>query len=67
MCTALTIDDPIAEALKKAAYESGKSFKQVVNDMNKPLSPEKAIDYVESWLRQPHVILLAPAAKHWPI
>ena len=33
--------------------------------MNNPLSPEKAIDYVESWLRQPQVILLAPGAKHW--
>ena len=32
MRTTLTIDDHIAEALKKAAYESGKSFKQVVNE-----------------------------------
>ena len=35
--------------------------------MNNPLSPEKAVNYVESWLRQPHVFLLSPGAKHWPI
>lgn len=32
MRTTLTIDDKIAEALKKRAFESGKSFKQVVNE-----------------------------------
>ena len=32
MRTTLTIEDHIAEALKTAAYESGKSFKQVVNE-----------------------------------
>ena len=32
MRTTLTIDDEIAAALKKRAFESGKSFKQVVNE-----------------------------------
>lgn len=32
MRTTLTIDDALAEALKKKAYETGKSFKQVVNE-----------------------------------
>lgn len=32
MRTTLTIDDKLAAELKKRAYESGKSFKQVVNE-----------------------------------
>ena len=32
MRTTLTIDDALAEALKKKAYETGKSFKQIVNE-----------------------------------
>lgn len=32
MRTTLTIDDKIAKALKAAAYRSGKSFKQIVNE-----------------------------------
>lgn len=32
MRTTLTIDDKLAAALKKRAYETGKSFKEVVND-----------------------------------
>jgi len=32
MRTTLTIDDSLAELLKKQAYETGKPFKQVVND-----------------------------------
>lgn len=31
MRTTLTIDDKLADALRKKAYESGKSFKEVVN------------------------------------
>jgi hypothetical protein len=31
MRTTLTIDDNLADALRKKAYESGKSFKEVVN------------------------------------
>ena len=31
MRTTLTIDDNLADALRKMAYESGKSFKEVVN------------------------------------
>ena len=33
MRTTLTIDDSLAEALKKRAFETGKSFKQVVNEV----------------------------------
>lgn len=32
MRTTLTIDDSLAELLKKQAYETGKPFKQVVNE-----------------------------------
>jgi len=32
MRTTLTIDDSLAEALKKRAFETGKTFKQVVNE-----------------------------------
>lgn len=32
MRTTLTIDDALAEALKKKAYETGKPFKQIVNE-----------------------------------
>ena len=32
MRTTLTIDDALAEALKKKAHETGKPFKQVVNE-----------------------------------
>ena len=32
MRTTLTIDDAIAKALKQKAYETGKSFKAVVNE-----------------------------------
>lgn len=32
MRTTLTIDDALAEALKNKAHESGKPFKQVVNE-----------------------------------
>ncbi len=32
MRTTLTIDDKLAAALKKRAYETGKTFKEVVND-----------------------------------
>ena len=32
MRTTLTIDDTLAAALKKKAYENGKSFKEVVNE-----------------------------------
>jgi toxin-antitoxin system PIN domain toxin len=35
--------------------------------MNKSLSPERAIEYVDSWLRQPNVTLVRPGEKHWPI
>ena len=32
MRTTLTIEDTLAEALKKKAYETGKPFKQIVNE-----------------------------------
>jgi hypothetical protein len=32
MRTTLTLDDELAEALKRTAFRSGSSFKQVVND-----------------------------------
>jgi uncharacterized protein len=35
--------------------------------LRKPLPAEAALDYVDSWLRQPYVRLVAPGDKHWPI
>ena len=32
MRTTLTLEDPVAKALRKASHESGKPFKQVVNE-----------------------------------
>lgn len=32
MRTTLTIDDPIAQALKEMAHQTGKSYKEVVNE-----------------------------------
>ena len=43
MRTTLTIDDQIAAELKKWAYESGKSFKKIVNkSLRRGLAPERA-------------------------
>lgn len=35
--------------------------------MRKPLTPEVAIDYVESWLAQPLVEPISTGDHHWPI
>ena len=35
--------------------------------MRTPLTPERAIAYVDSWLAQPHVSLIGPGDNHWPI
>ena len=35
--------------------------------MRNPLSPEKALAYVESWLEQPFVAPVGPGQHHWPI
>lgn len=35
--------------------------------MRNPLSPERAIAYVDSWLAIPHVSLVLPGEQHWPI
>jgi len=32
-----------------------------------PLPPEQALDYVDTWLAQPYVKLIAPTERHWPI
>ncbi|MGA2262306.1 MAG: type II toxin-antitoxin system VapC family toxin [Acidobacteriota bacterium] len=32
-----------------------------------PLSPEAALEYVDSWLAQPYVRTVAPGEKHWLI
>jgi toxin-antitoxin system PIN domain toxin len=32
-----------------------------------PLSPERAIEHVDSWLALPHVFLVHPGERHWPI
>ena len=35
--------------------------------MTRPLNCNDAISYIDSWLQQPHVQLIAPGDKHWPI
>jgi hypothetical protein len=35
--------------------------------MRKPLPPDEALAYVDSWLKQPYVRALAPGDTHWPI
>ena len=35
--------------------------------MRKPLPPDEALAYVDSWLKQPYVTIVGPGEKHWPI
>ena len=35
--------------------------------MRNPLSPEQALDFVDSWLQQPFVAAIGPGERHWPI
>lgn len=35
--------------------------------LRKQLSVEQAIGYVDEWLDQPHVALIAPGDAHWPV
>jgi toxin-antitoxin system PIN domain toxin len=35
--------------------------------MRNPLTPEQALDYVDSWLQQPFVAAIGPGERHWPI
>ena len=35
--------------------------------MRDPLPSEDALDFVDSWLKQPYVTLLSPGPNHWPI
>ena len=35
--------------------------------VRKPLSPESAFAYVDSWLDQPFVTTVAPGEHHWPL
>ncbi len=35
--------------------------------LRKPLAPEDALAYVDSWLGQPYVRAVGPADNHWPI
>ena len=35
--------------------------------MRKPLEAEEALQFVDSWLEQPFVELVAPGSNHWPI
>jgi toxin-antitoxin system PIN domain toxin len=32
-----------------------------------PLSPDRALAFVDSWLRQPYVIAVGPGERHWAI
>ena len=44
MRTTLTIDDQIAEELKRLAFESGRSFKEVVNEsLRRGLASRQAV------------------------
>ena len=35
--------------------------------LRKPLSTERALEYVEEWLDQPYVTALSPAEHHWQV
>ena len=35
--------------------------------MRYPMPSEDALDYVNSWLKQPYVTLVGPGPNHWPI
>lgn len=35
--------------------------------MRTPLATAKALEYIDAWLRQPHVKLIGPGEKHWLI
>ncbi len=35
--------------------------------MRKPLEVTAALEYIDDWLDQPHVKLIAPGENHWPI
>lgn len=35
--------------------------------LQKPLSPEDALSYVDSWLEQPFAELIGPGKNHWPV
>ncbi len=35
--------------------------------MRKPLPPDVALDFVDTWLKQPYLTLLTPGPHHWPI
>lgn len=54
MRTTLTIDDRIAKALKDAAYRSGKSYKQIVNETLKAgLSANRITDGAKPYRLKP--------------
>ena len=33
--------------------------------VRRPLSPESAVEYIDSWLAQPNVLTVGPGEKHW--
>ena len=35
--------------------------------LRKPLSPERALEFVHDWLDQPYVTAVAPGEHHWPL
>ena len=35
--------------------------------VRRPMPPEQAVAFVDSWLRQPYVTALGPGERHWPI
>ena len=54
MRTTLTLDEPIAVALKKVAHQSGKPFKHVVNEtLRAGLAARKTIEPVKGYRLKP--------------
>lgn len=35
--------------------------------LRRPYTPEQAFDFVDEWLAQPYVSLVAPGDNHWPL
>jgi hypothetical protein len=35
--------------------------------MRNPLTPDRAIGFIDAWLAQPYVAFIAPGEGHWPV
>jgi len=65
MRTTLTIDDSLAELLKKQAYETGKPFKQVVNEaLRAGLENARAVPAARPYRLEPASMGASPSGRN---